>query len=303
MIGSDHSAQKSTDKDTSAWTNLNRDPVQSLPSSFAHTYLTDPHFPDEAKPMHEKAGALSHRACYDCHDRSVGSKPFGLTYTKDSAEFFVVHLQGRDLTFFDSKTFTIKRRIPLPLPLEYSPIEAWISPNENICFVTCRNEIGESKPGRILVLNMNDGSVLKSITAGFYPWHILADARGEKLYINNFQSSRISIVDVARREIVDSIVVQNGPSMMRLLPDRNTLVVSCFYTDKVVFVDLATKKITKIVDVDSNPTSLEFSSDEKTLYVLCGGESSLNIIDVPEGTVKERHTMLFGAYVFLSVHD
>ncbi len=303
MVGNSHGAGSSTDKDTLAWTNLNRDPVQSLPSSFARTVLTDPHFPDAARPMHEQVNATSHNACYDCHDRSVGSKPFGLTYSGDSAEIFTVHLQSRDITFFDSKTLAIKRKIPLPLPVEYSPIEAWISPNESICFVTCRNEIGESKPGRILVLNLKDGTVMKSIQAGIYPWHIVADAAGKRLYINNFQSSRISIVDVAAREIVDSLVVQNGPSMMRILPESNVLVVSCFYTDKVLFVDLATKEITKIVDVDSNPTSLEFSQDRRTLYVLCGGESSLNIIDVPEGKVRERHPMLFGAYAFLSIHE
>ena len=263
--------------------------------------LTDPHFPDVALPRHEKVGALSHSTCYDCHDRSVGAKPFGPSFSADSAQIFLVHLAYRKVTFLDSKTLAVKREIPLPIPAQYSPIEAWIAPDGNTCFVTCRNEIGKSKPGLILVSYLQRGMLLKSITAGIYPWHLLADPAGKKLYVNNFQSSRISIVDVDKREIVDSLIVQNGPSMMRLLPEQGLLAVSCFYTDRVVFVDLKTKEMKKIIDVDANPTSLEFSPEGTTLYVLCGGKSSLDVVDVPAGRVKEKYKMLFGAYAFLWV--
>jgi DNA-binding beta-propeller fold protein YncE len=130
---------------------------------------------------------------------------------------------------------------------------------------------------------------------------LVPDPSGKRLYIDNFQSSRISILDVAKREIVDSLIVQNGPSMMTFWPGHNVLVVSCFYTDRVLFVDLSTKQIVKSISVDSNPTSLEFSKDGKELLVLCGGESSLDVIDVEQGIVRERHKMLFGAYAFHEV--
>lgn len=290
-------------RDTAAWMDLNRDPVQSLPPSFAHTYLTDTLFPAIAQPMHEKVHAFLHSACYDCHDRSVGERPFGPAFSKDSSRIFLVHLRGRNITFLDSRTLAIERQIPLPIPDQYSPIEAWITPDRSTCFVTCRNEIGESKPGLILVVDLRDGTLLKTITAGIYPWHLMPDPAGTKLYVNNFQSSRISIVDVAHRAIVDSLIVQNGPAMMELVPESNLLAVSCFYTDRVLFVNLGTKEIEKTIDVDSNPTSLEFSRDGKTLYVLCGGESSLDIIDVVAGTVREKHKMLFGAYTFHPVDN
>lgn len=290
-------------KDTAAWTNLNRDPVQSLPASFAHTFLTDPYFPDAALPMHVKVGAMSHSTCYDCHDRSVGAKPFGPAFLPDSSGIFLVHLGYRNVTFLDAKTLAVKRQISLPIPVQYSPIEAWIAPDQTTCFVTCRNEIGESRPGLILVLDLRDGALIKSITAGIYPWHLLEDPTHRRLYVNNFQSSRISIIDVEKRAIVDSLVVQNGPSMMKLLPDRDLLAVSCFYTDRVLFVDLKTKAIMKSVDVDANPTSLEISPDGRTMSVLCGGESSLNVIDIGEGKVKEKYKLLFGAYAFHSVDE
>lgn len=304
MMGREQSnTGKGASGDTAAWTNLNRDPVQSLPTSFAHTYLTDTVFPEIARPKHEKVNAFAHTACYDCHDRSVGAKPFGPMFSNDSSAIFLVHLKGRNITFLNAKTLAVQRQIPLPIPAQYSPIETWIAPDQNTCFVTCRNEIGESKPGLILVIDLHEGKLLKTITAGIYPWHLLADPTGTTLYVNNFQSSRISIVDVSKQEIVDSLVVQNGPSMMTFVPGRNVLVVSCFYTDRVLFVNLGTKVVEKTIDVDSNPTSLEFSQDGKRLYVLCGGESSLDVIDVSEAKVGERRKMLFGAYAFHSIDD
>ncbi len=304
MMGREQSnASKRGIGDTAAWTNLNRDPVQLLPAAFAHTYLTDTLFPEVAKPMHERVNAFAHNACYDCHDRSVGAKPFGPMFSNDSTTVSLVHLKGRNITILDATTLTLKRQIPLPIPAQYSPIESWIAPDRSTCFVTCRNEIGESKPGLILVVDLHDGSLLKTITAGIYPWHLMADSAGTTLYVNNFQSSRISIVDVGKRAIIDSLIAQNGPSMMTFMPGRRVLVVSCFYTDRVLFINLATKGIEKTIDVDSNPTSLEFSRDGKSLYVLCGGESSLNIIDVDQGIVRERHKMLFGAYAFHAIDN
>ncbi|GEM_PF-5416178 len=277
---------------------LNRDPVQSLPVSVASFYLTEPEFPDIARKKHEAVGATSHSACFDCHDRSLGGKPFGPSFSKDGSQIFLVHLGSRNIAVLDTRTLVLRRKIPLAVPSQYSPVEVWVGPDERFAFVTCRNEIGMSKPGLILVVDLNTGAILKSITAGIYPWHLLADPEGRTLYVNNFQSSRISIVDVARQEIIDSIVVQNGPSMMKLLPESKVLIVSCFYTDRVLFVDLESRQVKNEVAVDANPTSLELSPNGDILYVLCGGGGKLDMIDMGTRKVVDRQTMLFGAYAF-----
>jgi DNA-binding beta-propeller fold protein YncE len=192
----------------------------------------------------------------------------------------------------------MKRAIPIEIPPNFSPIEVWVEPDEQACFVTCRDEIGMSRPGIIAVIELPSGRTVKTLPAGIYPWHLVPDRDGKRLFINNFQSSRISIFDVRRREIVDSIIAQNGPSMMILTPEMNILIVSCFYTDKVLVVDLATKKVTDEISVDGNPTSLASSRDGNLLFVLCGGESTLDVIDMKTKRVVEKYPMLFGAYEF-----
>jgi hypothetical protein len=39
------------------------------------------------------------------------------------------------------------------------------------------------------------------------------------------------------------------------------------------------------------------------MTVLCGGQSSLDVVDIAEGKVKEKYKMLFGAYAFHAVDE
>lgn len=279
-------------------TYLHEDPVQRLPGSVVRHYLTDPMFPGEVVDKHRAVHAETHKACFDCHDRSVGGKPFGPVFAKNKSEIYLVHLAYKNLTLLDATTLAVKRQIPLAIAPNFSPIEVWVNPQETLAFVTCRAEIGASLPGRILVVDLASGETVKSIPAGIYPWHLLPDPSGRKLYVNNFQSSRISVVDVERQEIVDSLIAQNGPAMMCLIPGTDLLFVSCFYTDNIVAVNTLTHETEKVIHVDTNPTSMELTDNGTKLYVLCGGESSLVVVDLRSYEVIERSKLLFGAYAF-----
>lgn len=297
MMGSQHGAGPSMPSGTY----LHEDPVQRLPGSVVRHYLTDPMFPAGLVEKHRAVNAETHTACFDCHDRSVGGKPFGPVFVKNKSEIFLVHLAYRNLTVLDAATLAVKRQIHLNIPPNFSPIEVWVNPQETLAFVTCRDEIGASLPGRILVVDLASGKTVKSIHAGIYPWHLMPNPAGTRLYVNNFQSSRISVVDIERQEIVDSLIVQNGPAMMCWVPGTELLLVSCFYTDNIVAVNTRTHETEKVIRVDTNPTSMELSDDGTRLYVLCGGESSLVVVDMKSDKVIERHGLLFGAYAFHKV--
>ncbi len=284
--------------DTTAGGILNPDPVQSLPAAIARHVLTDTLFPAAAVIAHAAVDARSHFSCYDCHDRSVGAKPFGPVFNTNRSRIYLVHLAHRTIAVLNARTLAVEREIGLALPPNYTPIVVWIDEQETKAFVTCRNEIGTSQPGVILAVDLPSGTTRKTISAGIYPWHLVPDATGKYLYVNNFQSSRISILDIAAEKIVDSIVVRNGPAMMLLAPAGERLYVSCFYTDNVLEVNTVTKEVERVFDVDTNPTSLTLSPDGNMLYVLCGGESSLNLIDLRKGQVAKKYPLLFGAYAF-----
>jgi DNA-binding beta-propeller fold protein YncE len=277
---------------------LNPDPVQDLPPAVADFHLTDPTFPDSMRAAHARVRAGEHHACFDCHARAHGGKPFGPTFSSDGRSIRLVHLDYRNVTELDAGTLAVLRRIPLDLPSELSPVEIWVEPGTDTAFVTCRNRIGETKRGRIEVVDLGTGRRIAIIPVGIYPWHLVPDPSGRRLLVDNFQSSRISIVDVARRAVVDSIVAQNGPSTMAFLPGGAKLLVSCFYTHRLLVVDAATHRVESAIPVGSNPTSLLVAADGSEALVLCGGESEIDRVDLRAHVVRERYPVLFGAYAF-----
>ena len=131
---------------------LNPNPTQTLPPEVAEYHLTDPTFPDRARAPHERTRATEHRACFDCHDRSLGAKPFGPAFSQDGASIMLVHLAYRNITVLDAATLAIRRQVPLEIPAHYAPVEAWVRPGSDTAFVTCRDEIGQSRRGLILVV-------------------------------------------------------------------------------------------------------------------------------------------------------
>ncbi len=267
-----------------------------LPGTIEHHRLTEPEFPERARVAHTRAGALSHQTCTDCHDRSVGGKPFAPVFEDGARTIRLVHLAARTITWLDAATLAVKRQLPLPIPSNYSPVESWIKPGTDTAFVTCRDSIGKGLPGILVIVNLATGQRVKVLVPGIFPWHMLPCAGGTRLIVNNFQSSRLAIVDVARQAIVDSLVVENGPAAMLLVDGGRTLLVSCFYTHRVLVVDLATHAVRRRIAVGSNPTSLLACGDGVHVWVLCGGESDLERIDIGSGRVVERHPLLFGAY-------
>jgi DNA-binding beta-propeller fold protein YncE len=280
---------------------LNPDPVQTLPAAVAEFHLTDPTFPESVGIVHARVHAEAHHACFDCHARSHGGKPFGPVFAEGGRSIVLVHLAYRNIVVLDAATLAVRRRIPLEMSQELMPVEVWLQPGTDVAFVSCRNRIGLSRPGQILVVDLGTGHTLKVIPAGIYPWHLLPDATGRRLFVNNFQSSRISVVDVARRAIVDSITVQNGPSTMLLASGGRRLYVSCFYTHRLLVVNLVSHSVEHSIPVGGNPTSLLIRDDGRRLDVLCGGESEIDSIDLRSNTVVERWPLPSGAYAFLPV--
>jgi DNA-binding beta-propeller fold protein YncE len=226
----------------------------------------------------------------------VGGKPFAPVFIDGGRAIRLVHLGTRDITELDAATLEPRRRIPLPIPARYAPIEAWVLPGTDTAFVTCRDSIGMGRPGIVAVVDLAGGACVKQLVPGIYPWHLVPDPGATRLFVNDFQSSRISVIDVARREVVDSLVVENGPAAILPVEHGRTLLVSCFYTHRVLVVDVATGAVKRRFDVGSNPTMLLPAGDGVRVWVLCGGESELQLLDLRSGRVLERHALPFGAY-------
>ncbi|MCC6651635.1 MAG: hypothetical protein IT348_10850 [Candidatus Eisenbacteria bacterium] len=269
---------------------------RQLPGTIERHRLTSPLFPARAHAVHVRDSAFTRESCTDCHDRSVGERPFAPVFVRGGQAIRMVHMTSREIVEVDAATLAPLRRWPLPIPEHFTPIEAWVKPGTDTAFVTCRDSIGRGLPGTITVVDLASGNLVRRIETGVYPWHLVPTPDGRSLIVNHFQGSRLAIVDVAGKQVVDSIVVENGPASMLFVDGGRTLLVSCFYTQRVLVVDFATRKVTRRIPVGSNPTSLLDTGEGGRVWVLCGGESELQLFDFHTGQVAERHPLLFGAY-------
>lgn len=267
-----------------------------LPESIERHRLTSPLFPARATAVHARDSALARHSCTDCHDRSVGERPFAPVFVRNEQAIRMVHMTSREIVEVDAATLAPRRRWPLPIPEHFTPIEAWVKPGTDTAFVTCRDSIGRGLPGTIAVVDLASGNLVRRIETGVYPWHLVPTPDGRSLIVNHFQGSRLAIVDVAGQQVVDSIVVENGPAGLLFADGGRTLLVSCFYTQRVLVVDFATRKVIRRIPVGSNPTGLLDTGEGGRVWVLCGGESELQLLDHHTGQVAERHPLLFGAY-------
>lgn len=275
--------------------------VRDLPPGIERHRLTEPDFPERASAVHARAGATTHQSCTDCHDRSVGGKPFAPVFVDGGRTIRLVHLAACDLTELDATTLAVKRRTPLPVPAGYAPVEAWVRPGTDTAFVTCRDSIGKGLPGLVAIVDLAHGTRVRLLVPGIYPWHLVPSPDGTHLYVNDFQSSRVSVIDVARELVVDSLVAENGPSAILPVDGGRRLLVSCFYTHRVLVLDPASRAVLRRIDVGSNPTTLLPAGDARHVWVLCGGESALEKIDLETGRIVEKHALLFGAYAMMLV--
>lgn len=263
--------------------------------------LTSHEFPSRADSVHARVNARAHTSCTDCHDRSVGARPFAPAFARERTAIRLVHLAEREIVELDAATLAQRQRWPLPIPEHYAPIEAWVKPGTDTAFVTCRDSIGTGKTGIVSVVALASGREVARLTPGVFPWHLLPTPDGRQLVINNFQSSRLAIVDLASLRVVDSITVENGPAGMLFTDGGRTLLVSCFYTGRVLSVDFGSRVVKRRMDVGSNPTSLLATGDGARVWVLCGGESALELLDARTGKIVEKHALLFGAYALQPV--
>ena len=132
--------------------------VAALPAGIEHHHLTEPTFPERARAVHERVGAGTHQACTDCHDRSVGGKPFAPEFIDGGRTIRLVHLAACDITELDATTLAVKRRIALPIPAGFTPVEAWVKPGTDTAFVTCRDSIGKGLPGIVAIVDLASGA-------------------------------------------------------------------------------------------------------------------------------------------------
>jgi YVTN family beta-propeller protein len=135
--------------------------------------------------------------------------------------------------------------------------------------------------------------VLWNTLVGFFPYSVAASPTRNEVYVSNFQSTTIAVVDLVLKRTVAMIEVGKNPEGIVVTPDGKKLFVAASDSDIISVVDVETRSVVTQIDVTHNeaglvgswPTALAYDGDRALLYAALSGRSQIDVIDATDYTI------------------
>ncbi len=152
--------------------------------------------------------------------------------------------------------------------------------------------------GQVVIFDTNSGKAAGEIAVEVNPYKLVLDAEAKYLYVSNWGSDSVSVIDVAARKLVRNIPVGDNPNDMALTKDGR-LFVACGNSNSVWMVDTkkgrAVQQIStamhKNAPLGSTPNALALDPTEKMLFVANADNNNVAVIHV--GEAEEFNVMGF----------
>ena len=110
-------------------------------------------------------------------------------------------------------------------------------------------------------------SVEGAIPVGTRPLQITINSNNSVGYVSNYNSSNISVIDLATNQVTNTISVGTGPWGIALSPDESKAYVALSGAGQVKVIDLSTATITTTISVGISPTDIVLTPDGTFAYV------------------------------------
>ncbi|MGV8145941.1 MAG: YncE family protein [Alkaliphilus sp.] len=121
---------------------------------------------------------------------------------------------------------------------------------------------------RIIVLNLNSGEVIDSISVGSNPCQVIICNKYNSVYIANADSNSISIISLDTMEVTHHIPTGQMPHGMALSKDEESVYIANTESQTITEIATRTNEKTKCHRVCCNPWHLRMSADGKYMYVV-----------------------------------
>lgn len=172
-----------------------------------------------------------------------------------------------------------------------------LSPNGKTAYAT---DVGSDIPsdyGAVYVVdvsNSNDPKLITTISGSFAttasPFGIAASPDGTKVYVANFYSNNVSVINASNNEIETTISVGDKPDGVAISPDSSTVYVTNSLDNTVSVINAQTNEVESTINVGVEPIGIAVSPDGSTVYVGNYGGNTVSVIDVSSGGVSSITT-------------
>ncbi|MFH8629703.1 IPT/TIG domain-containing protein [Streptomyces lydicus] len=134
-------------------------------------------------------------------------------------------------------------------------------------------------------METNEPLLADEIPVGHAPIVAAITPDGRHVYVTNFGSSSVSVIDTTTRRVITTIGVNSGPWGVTVAPDGLRAYVACFGTDSVAVIDTTTRTATVSIPGLNKPLGLTVSPDGSRLYVASQGGNRVDVISTATDTV------------------
>jgi DNA-binding beta-propeller fold protein YncE len=132
--------------------------------------------------------------------------------------------------------------------------------------------------------------VLVPLGKGSYPYACLVDAKGKRLFVSLWNRATVAVIDLATREIVQTLPTEMHPTEMALGPGEKTLFVACSNSTRVSVIDMESGKAIETINAalypnapaGNTPSSLSLTPDGEMLFVANSDANNLAVFNIAE---------------------
>lgn len=126
-----------------------------------------------------------------------------------------------------------------------------------------------------------DRSLITTITVGLDPRGIAATPNDKFVYVANYGSNTVSVIDQFTHEEINLIPVGSGPTGVDVTPDSAFIYVTNADDNTVSVIETTTNTVTATISVDigNTPWGVAVSPDGRFTYVANYGSNTVSVID------------------------
>ena len=216
-----------------------------------------------------------------------GQDPEAFDLSPDGRWLYVSNEETAEMSVVD----VAAGKVALRVPVGDEPEGVTVSPDGKVVYVTCEDD------HTVVAVDTTSLTPLGRVIVGLRPRSIAITPDGATLFVTDENSSSISVVNAARRTLLETIRLPKAdaapmaprPMGAVLSPDAKLLFVSNGRAKSVSVIDVAERRLVRTMnDVGQRPWGIGISADGTKLFTANGPAGDVSIVDVASGAVERR---------------
>src|SRR5215510_10455609 len=149
-------------------------------------------------------------------------------------------------------------------------------------------------PSNVVVFDTAAGKLLRRIPVEANPYALVLSDNGQALYVSNWGSDSVSVIDVGTMRVTGRIAVGDNPNDMALAKDGR-LFVSCANDNTIAVIETKTRQVIERISTaltpnspeGSTPNALALDRENQMLFVANADNNDVAVVRVAERAQSE----------------